>query len=181
MIDLRLVTRFADDMARELDANSHKDGWDSMSVRRLLVRAEQELGELRRAIERTSLRCSSGMPASNQRRLPMSSESQPILSGTELKRLIEMLESKTVAFSDADVAWNDDQLDTWRLEEAQKALSAARLALEEYVERIQAQSKVEVGNERTPRCHDEGMSKPQPSKSSVLFLSRSTHSRESVK
>lgn len=47
----RLVTRFADDMARELDANSHKEGWDSMSVRRLLVRAEQEMGELRRAIE----------------------------------------------------------------------------------------------------------------------------------
>lgn len=47
----RLVTRFADDMARELDTNSYKDGWDSMSVRRLLVRAEQEMGELRRAIE----------------------------------------------------------------------------------------------------------------------------------
>lgn len=47
----RLVTRYADDMARELEANSHKDGWDSMSVRRLLVRAEQELSELRRTIE----------------------------------------------------------------------------------------------------------------------------------
>lgn len=47
----RLVTRFADDMARELDANSHKSGWDDMSVRRLLVRAEQEMGELRRAVE----------------------------------------------------------------------------------------------------------------------------------
>lgn len=47
----RLVTRFADDMARELDDNSWKDGWEEMSVKRLLVRAEQELGELRRAIE----------------------------------------------------------------------------------------------------------------------------------
>lgn len=47
----RLITRYADDMAREMDENSHKDGWDEMSVRRLLVRAEQEMGELRRAIE----------------------------------------------------------------------------------------------------------------------------------
>jgi NTP pyrophosphatase (non-canonical NTP hydrolase) len=47
----RLVTRFADDMARELDANDHKQGWDSLSVRQCLRRAEQEMGELRRAIE----------------------------------------------------------------------------------------------------------------------------------
>lgn len=48
----RLISRFADDMAREMDANSHKHGWDSMGTRRLLVRAEQEMGELRRAIEK---------------------------------------------------------------------------------------------------------------------------------
>lgn len=48
----RLVTHFADDMARELEANSHKDGWQDMTVRQLLVRAEQEMRELRRAIEK---------------------------------------------------------------------------------------------------------------------------------
>lgn len=47
----RLVTRFADDMARELDANPHKRGWHGMSVRQCLARAEQEMSELRRAIE----------------------------------------------------------------------------------------------------------------------------------
>lgn len=51
MSDLRLVTRFADAMAERLDANAHKSGWGNLSVKRLLVRAEQELGELRRAIE----------------------------------------------------------------------------------------------------------------------------------
>jgi NTP pyrophosphatase (non-canonical NTP hydrolase) len=52
MSDLRLVTRFADAMAERLEANAHKSGWERMSVTALLVRAEQELGELRRAVER---------------------------------------------------------------------------------------------------------------------------------
>src|SRR5882724_13192486 len=51
MSSLRLVTRYADAMAERLEANAHKSGWWHMSVKRLLVRAEQELGELRRAIE----------------------------------------------------------------------------------------------------------------------------------
>lgn len=48
----RLVTRFADDMAREYEANGHKTGWWNLSPRQCLGRAEQELGELRRALEK---------------------------------------------------------------------------------------------------------------------------------
>lgn len=47
----RLVTKFADDMLRELEENAHKRGWQDMSLRQLLQRAEQEMGELRRAVE----------------------------------------------------------------------------------------------------------------------------------
>ncbi len=47
---IRLVTRFADDMARELEDNSHKSGWEELSVRQCLKRAEQEMTELRRAV-----------------------------------------------------------------------------------------------------------------------------------
>lgn len=52
MSDIRLVTRFADDMARELENNyDSKTGWWNLSPRQCLVRAEQEIGELRRAME----------------------------------------------------------------------------------------------------------------------------------
>lgn len=48
--EVRLVTRFADDMAERLEANDHKSGWESMSPARCLLRLEQEVGELRRAL-----------------------------------------------------------------------------------------------------------------------------------
>jgi NTP pyrophosphatase (non-canonical NTP hydrolase) len=48
--DVRVVTKFADDMAREMVANSHKDGWERMTPRQLLQRAKQEMGELERAM-----------------------------------------------------------------------------------------------------------------------------------
>ena len=48
----RLVTRFADDMARELENTGHKSGWQDLSPRQCLARAEHELAELRRAMER---------------------------------------------------------------------------------------------------------------------------------
>ena len=52
MSDVLIVGNFAAAMAERLDANSHKRGWEQMSPKALLVRAEQELGELRRALER---------------------------------------------------------------------------------------------------------------------------------
>ena len=51
MGDIRLVTLFADAMAERLEANAHKHGWEDMSPKQLLRRLEQEVGELRRAIE----------------------------------------------------------------------------------------------------------------------------------
>ena len=49
---IRLVTKYADDMARELEANDFKSGWWNLSPRQCLQRAEQELAELRRALEK---------------------------------------------------------------------------------------------------------------------------------
>jgi NTP pyrophosphatase (non-canonical NTP hydrolase) len=47
----RLITKFADDMARELENNGHKSGWEELTVKQCLRRAEMELKELRGAIE----------------------------------------------------------------------------------------------------------------------------------
>lgn len=52
MTTAQLIAQFSVAMAERLDANSHKSGWESMRPRRLLVRLEQEVGELRRALER---------------------------------------------------------------------------------------------------------------------------------
>lgn len=49
---IRLVTQYADAMACELEENSGKSGWWNLTVRQCLQRAEQEMGELRRAVER---------------------------------------------------------------------------------------------------------------------------------
>lgn len=52
---VRLVSRFAAAMEERLafnDRHRGKYGWEEMSPRQLLQRAEQELGELRRAVER---------------------------------------------------------------------------------------------------------------------------------
>jgi NTP pyrophosphatase (non-canonical NTP hydrolase) len=38
-------------MCEELDNNSHKDGWQTMSPQECLTRAKQELGELERALK----------------------------------------------------------------------------------------------------------------------------------
>jgi len=49
---IRVVTKYADAIAERLEANDHKSGWWNMTPRALLKRAEQEMGELRRAIEK---------------------------------------------------------------------------------------------------------------------------------
>jgi NTP pyrophosphatase (non-canonical NTP hydrolase) len=51
--DEQLVRRFAEAMAERLRYNRGrgKSGWEYMTAKQLLHRAEQELGELRRAVE----------------------------------------------------------------------------------------------------------------------------------
>jgi NTP pyrophosphatase (non-canonical NTP hydrolase) len=51
MSEITLVPKFAAVMAERIQANSHKSGWDGMSLRQLLHRLEQEIGELRYAID----------------------------------------------------------------------------------------------------------------------------------
>ena len=48
------IFKFAEAMSTELVNNSHKGGWESCSISWLLLRAKQELGELRTAVERNA-------------------------------------------------------------------------------------------------------------------------------
>ena len=45
------VQWFANEMQRELNANQHKNGWETLSYRWMLNRLRQEIGELERAVE----------------------------------------------------------------------------------------------------------------------------------